>query len=82
MQLVSVCHDCGRTIEKQFVYCPWCGLHQKAEESMSEILDPMFDRLEIIQNKNRLLRINKIGNSLDELEKDLSMMVLQAELSK
>ena len=25
MDFVCVCNHCGKTIEREFLYCPWCG---------------------------------------------------------
>lgn len=82
MKSVCICKSCGRTIEKNFIFCPWCGVSQTMEENVENTLSPVFEKLEEIQNKNRMLRMHKIGDSLDELEKDLSLMVLQAELAR
>ena len=27
-----VCTGCGRTIEKEFAFCPWCGVENKEIE--------------------------------------------------
>lgn len=85
MVRVCVCNSCGRTIEKDFLYCPWCGMSMTVNndsDNDKDFFEPVFEKLAEIQNKNRLLRINKIGNSLKELEEDLSLMVLQAELAR
>ncbi len=82
MKSVCVCNACGRTIEKNFIYCPWCGISCASSTNTEKILDPVFDRLEEIQNKNRLLRIAQIGTSIEELEKSLDYMVLQSELAR
>ncbi|NLM00131.1 MAG: hypothetical protein GX220_01575 [Treponema sp.] len=82
MKQVCVCGCCGRTIEKEFMYCPWCGKEKETKQKNSFFLEPVFEKLEDIQNKNRLLRINKIENTLNELEKDLSYMILQAEMAQ
>lgn len=25
MEKITICHECGRTIDAAFFYCPWCG---------------------------------------------------------
>lgn len=82
MKSVCVCNACGRTIERNFIYCPWCGVSCASSTNAEKMLTPVFDRLEEIQNKNRLLRIAQIGNSIEELEKSLDYMVLQSELAR
>ncbi|WP_353936954.1 zinc-ribbon domain-containing protein, partial [uncultured Treponema sp.] len=31
--MTNVCSGCGREIEKNFVYCPWCGIQLIRKES-------------------------------------------------
>ncbi len=81
MKAVCVCNGCGRTIEKEFVYCPWCGQSRLASGSQ-EVLDSVFDRIEEMQLSRRNERIEKIGQKLDALEKELDCLVLSAEMHK
>lgn len=74
MQIVGVCKACGRTIEKEFVYCPWCGESQitTLAESFENVLDSAFDKIEDLQVTNRSKRIKQIDNSLCSLERELA----------
>ena len=67
---VCVCGGCGRTIDNDYIYCPWCG-QTKSKSNSNHNFDEVFKRLE----KNMEMK-------LDALEKDLSVLVLSAEMAK
>ena len=48
MQSICVCHSCGRTIEAEFLYCPWCGFSH-IENASGYKLESVFTKLEKIQ---------------------------------
>lgn len=79
MKLVSVCKDCGRTIDKDYIYCPWCGLSQIEQKVQNPDFDDVFSRIEEIQNKGCEIQINKIEKKLEALEKDLSSILTVTE---
>jgi len=70
MQSVAVCRFCGRTIDSAFIFCPWCGISRINGQAALEH-DPVFQRLEELQEKGLSGRINKMEQSLNELERDL-----------
>lgn len=81
----SICSGCGRSIEKKFVYCPWCGASKLANTSTvseEERMDFIFNRLEEMQINNRFERIEKMGDKLNQLEKELDALVLCSEMHK
>lgn len=80
-----ICGGCGRSIEKKFVYCPWCGTSKIAKNSSvseEERMDFIFNRLEEMQINNRFERIEKMGDKLDQLERELDALVLCSEMHK
>ncbi len=81
MQSVCVCRTCGRTIETNFLYCPWCG-QSRIEESASKNLDEMFSRLEQVRLQHKVKHIEKLDAELAALEKDLDTLVLSVEMHK
>lgn len=81
MKAVCVCKECGRTIEEQFIYCPWCGVSRISLNSEA-VLDSVFQQLEEKQSDDRTKRLRKMESRLDELEKDLDVLVLSAEMHK
>lgn len=79
MQAVSVCAGCGRTINKEYLYCPWCGL-EKEDGHVPKSLDPVFEKLEALQYRDRIKYIDKLEAELAELERELDNLTLSTEL--
>ena len=79
MQQVSICRFCGKTIDTQFLYCHWCGelLHESAH--LAEIVNRVFNTVE---EKETGKRIEKIGQSLDILEKEITSVIHTMESKK
>jgi hypothetical protein len=73
MDFVCVCNNCRKTIQKDFLYCPWCG-KENAQPVDSAILEKIFSQLEVRQSNDRNVRIKKIENQLAEIEKSLKEM--------
>ncbi len=73
MEEVCVCNNCGRTIEKQFIYCPWCGI-QKGSLDAIKALDEAFDRIEEMQRNRQLSLLEELKAKIREIEKDLGML--------
>ena len=82
MKSVCVCKECGRTIEREFIYCPWCGMSRIGVADNQEVLDSVFSRLEEKQADDREKRLRRLESQLDELEKDLNVLVRSAEMHK
>ena len=78
---VCICGGCGRTIEKKFVYCPWCGQSKVSYENQDS-MEILFDKLEEMQKDTHRKRLIKMEQELAILEKDLSILVLSAEMHK
>jgi hypothetical protein len=81
MKSVCVCRGCGRTIENDFIYCPWCGLSRVTEDDRQS-LDAVFTQLERMQSDNREKRVSNMESRLSRLEKELSALALSAEMHK
>ncbi|MBR7064630.1 MAG: hypothetical protein IKI31_05760 [Treponema sp.] len=81
MKLVTVCRGCGRTIDNEFVYCPWCGYSRLASDDESS-LEAVFNQLETIQIDSRNKKIDNMERQLIELETELNTLVLSMEMHK
>lgn len=79
---VCICGGCGRTIEKEFVYCPWCGVSKISAMSEDDKMEQIFNRLEKIQKESRDEKIEKMNSKLDDLKRELDSMVLCSEMHK
>ncbi|MCF0241040.1 MAG: hypothetical protein HUK25_00285 [Treponema sp.] len=81
MSNMSICACCGRTLDAAFVFCPWCGKSRvsvKDESSVSVLSQSRQEKKDIDQ----LEKIEEIGKRIENLEKELSVLVLSVEMSK
>ena len=81
MDLVAVCRGCGRLLEEDFLYCPWCGL-ERASANSEEIMDDVFERLEVVANAGHEKRVKNLKNRLYSLECELDSLVKRGEEEK
>ncbi len=81
MKNICVCGGCGRTIETEFIYCPWCG-QSKMQNNDKAALESVFKSLELKQAEERARRLAELEKELDDLEQDLSILALSAEMAK
>ena len=79
MQQVRVCRSCSKIIDSQFLYCPWCGVRLLYGEPVSSVLDRVLKEVETNETGKR---IEKIGNSLDTLEKEIISAIHTMESKK
>ena len=79
--MTNVCSGCGREIEKNFVYCPWCGIQLIKKESR-EYQNLFFEQVEQKRRTEQEQKLQNVGKQLDELEKELDVLVLGAELAR
>ena len=66
MTAICVCGGCGRTVEKNYVFCPWCGHSRISDEDGKEAS-------ESVQEMNVEEQIEKRVARLDEMEKKLNI---------
>ena len=81
MYSISVCQGCGRTIQKDFLYCPWCGF-SKVSESKEDSLDVLFNKFAQLKKDSRRKQLCDMEKKLDDMERELSVLVLSAEMHK
>ena len=79
--MTNVCSGCGREIEKNFVYCPWCGIQLIKKESR-EYQNLFFEQVEQKRRTEQEQKLQNVGKQRDELEKELDVLVLCAELAR
>lgn len=80
MKSVVVCRGCGRTIDSDFIYCPWCS-HSRITDT-TDSFEEVFARLEKLQDESRDQQLISMEKQLDELETELNMIVLSTEMHK
>ncbi|MCR4733905.1 MAG: zinc ribbon domain-containing protein [Treponema sp.] len=81
MNAISVCQGCGRTIQKDFLYCPWCGFSRVTEDKNNS-LDILFDKFVQLKKESRRQHLYDMEQKLDDMEKELSVLELSAEMHK
>lgn len=77
----SICGNCGRAIQKDFVYCPWCGenqLSQRARENTKISEEQAVERRREIREQ----QFQAIEKKLEMLEQELNVLVLCAEMAR
>lgn len=78
---MSICSGCGKLVNENYYYCPWCGQSKLAGES-EEALKLRFEQYQQKKFNNKLSQIEKMEEQLDNLERELSVLVLSAEMHK
>ena len=77
---ICVCKGCGRTLDKKFLYCPWCGYSRVSHDE--ESLDVLFIQFEENRKDVRRKQLHEMERQLEDLEQELSVLVLSAEMHK
>lgn len=70
MNFVSNCCNCGKIIDREFLYCPWCGI-ENADVDDKIVLENVFRQLEIKQGHDRERRFLAIQTKILQLENEL-----------
>ena len=78
---MCICQGCGKIIQKEFFYCPWCG-YSKINKENNESQRLHLEMNEEKMRQNKLNQIEKLEEELDNLERELSVLVLSAEMHK
>lgn len=79
--MTNVCCGCGRMIEKQFIYCPWCGAAQIKKES-GEYQRLLWRQAEEKRRAGQEKQLQTVDKQLSALEKELDVLVLSAALAQ
>ena len=75
---MCICEKCGKLVDEKFYFCPWCGESQEAGKS--ENTDLRYRQREDIIKANRYDKIEQMKEVLDELEQELSVLVLSNQM--
>ena len=78
---MNICGGCGKLINVNYCYCPWCGYSKVAEES-KESLNLRYEEYRQNSYNRRINQIEKMEEQLNQLEKELEVLVLSAEMHK
>lgn len=75
MAKVCVCASCGKTLESDFLFCPWCGTSAIDGSLPDERLEAACRRVSALQLRNARDRIARMEDELGELESALSLLL-------
>ena len=78
---MGICEKCGKIIEEDFYFCPWCGQSQ-TQTSKKESGDLRLKQKEDVIKDIRYNKIERMEEVLDELEKELSVLVLSNNMHR
>ena len=78
---MCICSGCGKVIDKRFYYCPWCGYSRVAQEK-DDSAELRYAKFKEKQFQKRYNQLEKMEEQLDDLEHELSILVLSAEMHK
>lgn len=77
----SICGGCGRSIQSEYIFCPWCGKNQKAAAG-KDYLEAAVTEGEIRRNDMKEQKLQQLEQQLAKLEKELNVLVLCAEMAR
>lgn len=75
MDKIRICEDCGRTIDSSFLYCPWCGASRDSSVLLAEQIERVCDELEHLGRTHSSKRIDRMEQSLIDMEKELDRIL-------
>lgn len=80
MQLPGLCRECGRTIAKDFVFCPWCGVSQVTGELVAvgaSRRSHAHRHAEDTTQYGESSRLKSITQQLVDLEKEFTVFAMR-----
>jgi anaerobic ribonucleoside-triphosphate reductase len=76
MSEIRFCVRCGKILEEEYLFCPYCGSEQNATDLLEDILEEPFEKMERIVQKNAIERLQFIEEQLKTLEIELNGFLL------
>lgn len=82
MTAICVCGGCGRTVEKNYVFCPWCGHSRISDEDNKEASESVQEMNVEEQIEKRVARLDEMEKKLNDLEEELNILILSTEMHR
>ena len=79
---MTICKDCGRTISETYIFCPWCGKSKVERVASMNEEESLLESLKKKCYEEQTKKIMQLEEQLETLEKELSILVLSAEMHK
>jgi len=70
------CSFCGKPLENDYMYCPYCGSTCRDEPNFETVLSRSMAALEKTRMSHGLVRLERLSSTLTELEEDLNRFLL------
>lgn len=70
------CSFCGKPLENDYMYCPYCGSTCRDEPNFEAMLFTTMNTLEKTRMSHGLTRLERLSSTLTELEEDLDQFLL------
>lgn len=77
----DVCGNCGKLINAEYHYCPWCGFSRIQQYNKTSI-NLRYEQFKKLLQEKRRRQLMEMESRLNDLEKELSVLVLSAEMHK
>ncbi|MBE6361766.1 MAG: hypothetical protein IJZ27_01450 [Treponema sp.] len=77
-----ICKDCGRTVNESYIFCPWCGKSKADRISNMSEKELLIETIKKKRYEEQTIKIMELNKKLEDLERDLSILVLSAEMHK
>jgi len=84
MRVPGICIECGRTISKDFIHCPWCGCSQ-LEKDLVPVGASCSKKSAVCSEGEQVgksTRLSKINSMLDDLERDMTIFMMRRERNR
>lgn len=79
---MTICRDCGRTINETYIFCPWCGKSKAERVASINEKQCLIESIKKRRYEEQTKKIMQLEEQLETLEKELSILVLSAEMHK
>ncbi|MBN1647079.1 MAG: zinc ribbon domain-containing protein [Spirochaetales bacterium] len=75
MENVVFCEHCGNTLLPDYQFCPYCGKNLEKGESLEQVINDSFSRMEQVQAEDFLRRLEKLSSILSDLETEINAVL-------
>lgn len=78
---MCICDGCGKLINREFYYCPWCG-YSRVEQSKEDCEKLRYAQFKAKKQEVQSQKIGEMEDQLDDLEKELSVLALSYQMAR
>lgn len=75
MEEVLFCSFCGRSLEHDYRFCPYCGSACRDAPSIEQVIHNSLNRMEESRMTHGLIRLERLSSTLNRLEDDLTLFL-------